>query len=129
MSRTPACSWHRRWPTTSLGWCCRSTAAGRWAEQQQHGRPSNLAEHILLCDPRRGRAAAGPSPDPCAANLKHFAADAGLDCNDPLTGMAAVENGSELRVDIGSVNDRQFINNASIGFYSSMAQDPQYRSR
>jgi diacylglycerol kinase family enzyme len=65
---------------------------------------------------------------PCGT-LNHFAADAGLDCTDPLTGMAAVENGTELRVDVGSVNGRVFINNASIGFYSSMVQDPQYRSR
>ena len=65
---------------------------------------------------------------PCGT-LNHFAADAGLDCNDPLTGVAAVENGTELRVDVGSVNGRVFINNASIGFYSSMVQDPQYRSR
>jgi Diacylglycerol kinase catalytic domain len=65
---------------------------------------------------------------PCGT-LNHFAADAGLDCTDPLTGVAAVENGTELRVDVGSVNGRVFINNASIGFYSSMVQDPQYRSR
>ena len=65
---------------------------------------------------------------PCGT-LNHFAADAGLDCDDPLTGMTAVENGTELRVDVGSVNGRVFINNASIGFYSSMVQDPQYRSR
>ena len=65
---------------------------------------------------------------PCGT-LNHFAADAGLDRNDPLTGMAAVEDGTELRVDVGSVNGRVFINNASIGFYSSMVQDPQYRSR
>ena len=65
---------------------------------------------------------------PCGT-LNHFAADAGLDCNDPLTGVAAVENGTDLRVDVGSVNGRVFINNASIGFYSSMVQDPQYRSR
>jgi Diacylglycerol kinase catalytic domain len=65
---------------------------------------------------------------PCGT-LNHFAADAGLDCNDPLTGVSAVEDGTELRVDVGSVNGRVFINNASIGFYSSMVQDPQYRSR
>src|SRR6476646_2455119 len=65
---------------------------------------------------------------PCGT-LNHFAADAGLDCNDPLTGVAAVENGTDLLVDVGSVNGRVFINNASIGFYSSMVQDPQYRSR
>jgi diacylglycerol kinase family enzyme len=65
---------------------------------------------------------------PCGT-LNHFAADAGLDCKDPLTGMAAVEKGTERRVDVGSVNGRVFINNASIGFYSSMVQDPQYRSR
>ena len=65
---------------------------------------------------------------PCGT-LNHFAADAGLDCNHPLAGMAAVEDGTEMRVDVGSVNGRVFINNASIGFYSSMVQDPQYRSR
>jgi len=65
---------------------------------------------------------------PCGT-LNHFAVDAGLDCSNPLTVMAAVENGTELRVDVGSVNGRVFINNVSIGFYSSMVQDPQYRSR
>ena len=65
---------------------------------------------------------------PCGT-LNHFAADAGLDCNDPLTGVAAVENGTDLRVDVGLINGRVFINNASIGFYGSMVQDPQYRSR
>src|SRR6185437_11184888 len=36
---------------------------------------------------------------------------------------------TDLLVDVGSVNGRVFINNASIGFDSSMVQDPQYRSR
>ena len=65
---------------------------------------------------------------PCGT-LNHFAVDAGLDCSHPLTGIAPVEDGAELRVDVGSVNGRVFINNASIRFYSSMVQDPHCRSR
>lgn len=65
---------------------------------------------------------------PCGT-LNHFAADAGLDCQNPLTGVTAVQDGTDVRVDVGAVNGRVFINNTSIGFYSSMVRDPQYRSR
>ena len=95
---------------------------------------------VRLGDPR-GRAGCDPGGLEVAAvaverdlplvvlpggTLNHFAAYAGLDRNDSLTPMAEVENGTELRVDVGSVNGWVFMNNASIGCYGWMVQDPQY---
>lgn len=65
---------------------------------------------------------------PCGTR-NHFAVDVGLDPADPAAALDAVEGGMERRVDLGSVNGRVFVNNVSIGFYSAMVQDPQYRSR
>ena len=64
---------------------------------------------------------------PCGTR-NHFAADAGLDGVDT-DDLAAVGSWVEQRVDVGSVNGRVFLNNVSIGFYSSMVRDPQYRHR
>lgn len=59
---------------------------------------------------------------PCGTR-NHFAADAGLAAG----GFAALDDGAESRVDVGSVNGRLFLNNVSVGFYSAMVRDPQYR--
>jgi diacylglycerol kinase family enzyme len=64
---------------------------------------------------------------PCGTR-NHFAADAGFDLADPATNLAAVDAGVEVRVDVGQVNERIFLNNVSVGFYASMVRDPQYRN-
>src|SRR5215211_3028128 len=43
----------------------------------------------------------------------HFARDVGLDRDDPIGALAAFD-GSERRIDIGSVGDRVFLNNVSL---------------
>jgi diacylglycerol kinase family enzyme len=47
----------------------------------------------------------------------HFARDIGLDRDDPLAALAAFE-GEEVRVDLGRVGDRLFLNNVSLGLYA-----------
>lgn len=54
--------------------------------------------------------------------LNHFAKDLRI----PLELEAAVKNiiaGNAIRVDVGEVNDRVFINNSSLGLYPEMVQD------
>jgi diacylglycerol kinase family enzyme len=47
----------------------------------------------------------------------HFARDVGLDRDDPIGALGALE-GTELRVDVGRVGDRVFVNNVSLGLYA-----------
>jgi diacylglycerol kinase family enzyme len=49
----------------------------------------------------------------------HFARDAGLDVDDPLSALAAVE-GVERAVDVGRVNGDLFLNNVSLGLYADL---------
>jgi diacylglycerol kinase family enzyme len=58
----------------------------------------------------------------------HFAGDVGLDPDDPLGALAAF-GGEERRVDVGSVNDRVFLNNVSLGIYASFVHDPSRKTR
>lgn len=48
----------------------------------------------------------------------HFAADAGLDGDDPLGVLDALREGRERRVDVGRVGERVFLNNVSFGVYA-----------
>ncbi|HLK46398.1 MAG TPA: diacylglycerol kinase family protein [Acidimicrobiales bacterium] len=50
----------------------------------------------------------------------HFARDLGLDRNDPVAALAAFTTGREVRVDLGRVNDRPFLNNVSLGVYAGL---------
>jgi diacylglycerol kinase family enzyme len=50
----------------------------------------------------------------------HFARDLGLDRDDPVAALAAVEDGRERRVDVGRVADRIFVNNVSLGVYAGL---------
>src|ERR671921_1449172 len=59
--------------------------------------------------------------------LNHFASDLGLDLVRPLGALDAFFAGDELRVDVGRVNGRIFINNVSLGVYAEMLGDPGYR--
>jgi diacylglycerol kinase family enzyme len=51
----------------------------------------------------------------------HFARDAGLDRDDPLSALGAFD-GVERRIDVGRANDRVFLNNASVGLYASLVR-------
>ena len=49
-----------------------------------------------------------------SGTLNHFARDLGLDRNEPESALRAF-SGREIRVDVGRVNDRLFLNNVSLG--------------
>ncbi|MGW2520914.1 diacylglycerol/lipid kinase family protein [Streptomyces sp. NPDC001617] len=62
-----------------------------------------------------------------AGTRNHFALDLGLDREDPSTGLAALTDGVELRVDLGRIGERTFVNNVSFGAYAEVVQSPAYR--
>jgi diacylglycerol kinase family enzyme len=62
-----------------------------------------------------------------AGTRNHFALDLGLDRQDPSTGLQALTDGEEVRVDLGMIGDRPFVNNASFGAYAEIVQSPDYR--
>ena len=63
-----------------------------------------------------------------AGTRNHFALDLGLDRADPSTCLDALTDGIELRVDLGRIGDRAFVNNASFGAYAAIVQSPAYRA-
>ncbi|MBS9373649.1 diacylglycerol/lipid kinase family protein [Rhodococcus sp. B50] len=63
-----------------------------------------------------------------AGTRNHFALDLGLDRDDPAAGLDALRDGVELRVDLGRINGRPFVNNASFGVYAEVVRSPQYRA-
>jgi diacylglycerol kinase family enzyme len=63
-----------------------------------------------------------------AGTRNHFALDLGLDRDDPATCLDALPDGVELRVDLGVIGDRTFVNNASFGAYAAVVQSPAYRA-
>jgi len=62
-----------------------------------------------------------------AGTRNHFALDLGLDRDDPATCLDALRDGVEVRVDLGRVGDRTFVNNASFGAYAAVVQSEAYR--
>lgn len=62
-----------------------------------------------------------------AGTRNHFALDLGLDRDDPATCLDALADGVELRVDLGFIGERAFVNNASFGTYAAVVQSPAYR--
>jgi len=62
-----------------------------------------------------------------AGTRNHFALDLGLDREDPATCLQALTDGEEVRVDLGYIGDRPFVNNASFGAYAEIVQSPEYR--
>ena len=62
-----------------------------------------------------------------AGTRNHFALDLGLDRDDPSTCLDALTDGVELRIDLGLIADRTFVNNASFGVYAEVVQSPAYR--
>jgi len=62
-----------------------------------------------------------------AGTRNHFALDLGLDRDDVLGALGAFTDGIERRIDLASVNDRVFVNNASLGVYAKVVQSDAYR--
>jgi diacylglycerol kinase family enzyme len=62
-----------------------------------------------------------------AGTRNHFALDLGLDRDDPSGCLDALGDGVELRVDLGVIGGRPFVNNASFGAYAAVVQSPAYR--
>jgi diacylglycerol kinase family enzyme len=62
-----------------------------------------------------------------AGTRNHFALDLGLDRDDPAAGLDALEDGEEVRVDLGVIGGRIFVNNASFGAYAEVVRSPAYR--
>jgi diacylglycerol kinase family enzyme len=62
-----------------------------------------------------------------AGTRNHFALDLGLDREDPSRCLDALGDGVELRVDLGFIAGRPFVNNASFGAYAAVVQSPAYR--
>ncbi len=63
-----------------------------------------------------------------AGTRNHFAADLGLDRDDPAACLEALSDGVELRVDLGVIGGRTFVNNASFGAYAEIVDAPAYRN-
>ncbi|MFG2904673.1 diacylglycerol/lipid kinase family protein [Kitasatospora sp. NPDC048286] len=62
-----------------------------------------------------------------AGTRNHFALDLGLDRTDPSRALDALTDGEELRVDLGEVSGRAFVNTVSFGVYADIVQRPEYR--
>ncbi|MEV0501368.1 diacylglycerol kinase family protein, partial [Streptomyces spectabilis] len=62
-----------------------------------------------------------------AGTRNHFAMDLGLDRSDPARCLDALTDGEELRVDLGDVAGRAFVNTVSFGVYADVVQRPEYR--
>jgi diacylglycerol kinase family enzyme len=62
-----------------------------------------------------------------AGTRNHFAADLGLDRKNVVGALDAFTDGVERRVDLASLNERIFVNNASLGVYAQIVQSDAYR--
>ncbi|MEV6612715.1 diacylglycerol kinase family protein [Streptomyces sp. NPDC051051] len=62
-----------------------------------------------------------------AGTRNHFAMDLGLDRTDPVRSLDALTDGVELRVDLGDIDGRPFVNTVSFGAYAEVVQSPEYR--
>jgi diacylglycerol kinase family enzyme len=62
-----------------------------------------------------------------AGTRNHFALDLGLDRNDVVGALDAFTDGVERRIDLACLNERIFVNNASLGVYARVVQSDKYR--
>lgn len=62
-----------------------------------------------------------------AGTRNHFALDLGLDRNDVIGALDAFTDGVDRRIDLACVNERVFVNNASLGLYAHVVQSNEYR--
>jgi diacylglycerol kinase family enzyme len=58
----------------------------------------------------------------------HFARDLGLDPDDPVAALDALE-GSERTIDVARAGDRLFLNNVSIGLYAGLVREREAHHR
>ena len=64
-----------------------------------------------------------------AGTRNHLAMDLGLDRDAVVGALEAFGVAVERRIDLGLVNDRVFVNNATMGLYAKIVQSPAYRDR
>ena len=67
-----------------------------------------------------------------AGTRNHFALDLGLDRDDVVGALDAFTDGVERRIDLASLNERIFVNNASLGVYAQVVQSrclPRWQAR
>jgi diacylglycerol kinase family enzyme len=62
-----------------------------------------------------------------AGTRNNFALELGLDRDDVIGALDAFTDGVERRIDLASVNDRVYVNNASLGLYAHVVQSDAYR--
>ena len=62
-----------------------------------------------------------------AGTRNHFALDLGLDRDDVVGALDAYGEAVEHVIDLATVNDRVFVNNASLGAYAEVVQSDAYR--
>jgi diacylglycerol kinase family enzyme len=62
-----------------------------------------------------------------AGTRNHFALDLGVDRDDVIGALDAFTDGIEQRIDLASVNEHVFVNNASLGVYAQVVQSDAYR--
>ena len=62
-----------------------------------------------------------------AGTRNHLAMDLGLDRNDLIAALDAFGPAVQRRVDLGQVDGRIFVNNATLGLYAKIVQSPAYR--
>jgi diacylglycerol kinase family enzyme len=62
-----------------------------------------------------------------AGTRNHFAMDLGLDREHPDACLDALTDPVELCIDLGEINGRTFVNNASFGAYAEVVRSPEYR--
>ena len=62
-----------------------------------------------------------------AGTRDHLALDLGLDRDDVVGALDAFTAGIEHRIDLAAVNDRVFVDNASLGVYAKVVQSEAYR--
>jgi diacylglycerol kinase family enzyme len=63
-----------------------------------------------------------------AGTRNHFALDLGLDRADVAAALAAYGDAMERRIDLATIGDRVFVNNASMGVYATVVQSDAYRN-
>ena len=63
----------------------------------------------------------------CCGTRNHFALDLGLDRSNVVGALDAFTDGVERRIDLALVNERVFVNNASLGVYARVVQSDAYR--
>jgi diacylglycerol kinase family enzyme/uncharacterized membrane protein HdeD (DUF308 family) len=64
-----------------------------------------------------------------AGTRNHLAMDLGLDRDDVVGALEAFGTAVERRIDLSLVNERVFVNNATMGLYAKIVQSPAYRDR